>query len=221
MNAWTGLWTTPIVLAIGLLTWHGVRHFVRQYRAQGVPVMPWYARVAHHRGSIPVDLALVWATLVGLHAYLTVEAVSPVVWATLMGTTAWLLAISLIDLAVHRIPNPLIGGLLAWGFAQPLWLPGFHPFSALVGLALGGGTFFLIALAGRGALGMGDVKLAAALGAVVGYPHIIPALVVGILSGGFAALILLLTRHISRKDYLAYGPYLALGAWVVLIRLLV
>jgi prepilin signal peptidase PulO-like enzyme (type II secretory pathway) len=84
-----------------------------------------------------------------------------------------------------------------------------------IGLLAAGGFFFLLALLTRGAMGLGDVKLAAATGALVGWPAMVAALLLGILAGGVAALLLLLTRRAGRKDYFAYGPYLASGAWVV------
>jgi prepilin signal peptidase PulO-like enzyme (type II secretory pathway) len=85
----------------------------------------------------------------------------------------------------------------------------------VIGLLAAGGFFFLLALLTRGAMGLGDVKLAAATGALVGWPTVIAALILGIVAGGLAALFLLLTHRAGRKDYFAYGPYLALGAWVV------
>jgi leader peptidase (prepilin peptidase)/N-methyltransferase len=42
----------------------------------------------------------------------------------------------------------------------------------------------------------------------------------GIMAGGVAAAVLLLTRRAGRKDAFAYGPYLALGAWLVYTRVL-
>lgn len=44
------------------------------------------------------------------------------------------------------------------------------------------------------------------------------ALLYGIIAGGFAALLLLLLRRAERKSAFAYGPYLALGAVIVLAR---
>lgn len=130
-----------------------------------------------------------------------------------------LVIIALVDLTVRRIPNQLVLVLFFWAVIQSLWTG--HP--SLTRLALGtlvgGGIFLLIAIAGRGALGMGDVKLAAALGAVLGYPAVINALFAGVIAGGVSALVLILMRRISRKDYMAYGPYLALGAILVLVQL--
>jgi prepilin signal peptidase PulO-like enzyme (type II secretory pathway) len=73
---------------------------------------------------------------------------------------------------------------------------------------------------GRGALGIGDVKLEAAAGALLGFPVALAAIFAGILAGGVAAIFLLLIRRAGRKDTFAYGPYLALGAWLVYTRVL-
>lgn len=132
--------------------------------------------------------------------------------------SALLAAITLVDLSVRRIPNQLVLALFLWSIVQSLWI-GRPTLPALaIGALVGGGLFLLIAIVGRGAMGMGDVKLAFALGAVLGYPAVINALIAGIIAGGLAAVILLLTRRIGRKDYMAYGPYLALGAFLILLH---
>jgi len=132
--------------------------------------------------------------------------------------TALLLALSLVDFRTRRLPNALLLVLLAWAIAQTVWLgqPAL-PFAGL-GLLVGGGLFLLVALVGRGAMGAGDVKLAAVLGAVLGFPAVVSALLFGTIAGGVAALALLATRRAGRKDFMAYGPYLALGAWLVWTR---
>jgi prepilin signal peptidase PulO-like enzyme (type II secretory pathway) len=131
-----------------------------------------------------------------------------------------LVCISLVDWRVRRIPNELVLALLAWTGVQALWLglPDWR--AALLGLLTAGGLFFLLALIGRGALGMGDVKLEAAAGALLGYPAALAGVFAGILAGGIAAAFLLLTHRAGRKDAFAYGPYLALGAWLVYTRVL-
>jgi len=53
---------------------------------------------------------------------------------------------------------------------------------------------------------------------LLGYPLALAAMAAGIVAGSLAALFLLLTRRAGRKDPFAYGPYLALGAWLVLVR---
>ncbi|MFZ2362061.1 MAG: prepilin peptidase, partial [Anaerolineae bacterium] len=68
--------------------------------------------------------------------------------------------------------------------------------------------------------GLGDVKLEAAIGALLGYPVALAAIFAGVLAGGVAGAVLLLTKRAGRKDPIAYGPYLALGAWLVYTRAL-
>ena len=91
------------------------------------------------------------------------------------------------------------------------------PDQALLGGALGFGIFLLLALIGRGAMGLGDVKLAGVIGLMTGYPLVVAALALGIVLGGVAAIALLVTRRAGRKGTMAYAPYLALGTIVVLL----
>jgi leader peptidase (prepilin peptidase)/N-methyltransferase len=69
-------------------------------------------------------------------------------------------------------------------------------------------------------MGMGDVKLMAASGALVGYPLILQSMFWGVVTGGVAALVLLLTKRVRRKDFIAYGPYLAFGTWLIAAKML-
>jgi len=90
-----------------------------------------------------------------------------------------------------------------------------QPLSATVGATVGFGFFFVVALIKPGGMGAGDVKLAAFIGAAVGFPNILTALIVGIFSGGFVSLILVLTRIKTLKSTIAYGPFLVFGGALV------
>lgn len=76
--------------------------------------------------------------------------------------------------------------------------------------------FWVIALAARGGLGMGDVKLAGMLGFLLG-SAVLPALVVGVAAGGVWSAILLLSRRAGLRSSFAYGPFLALGGAVAIL----
>ena len=132
----------------------------------------------------------------------------------------FLLTVLVIDLEHRRVLNVM---LIPAAVAALLFslLPGTpQPLNALLGAAVGLGVFLLLALIGRGALGAGDVKLAAVIGLMTGYPGVLTALVIGIALGGVAALALLITRRAGRKSFMAYAPYLSLGALAVLLGLL-
>lgn len=94
---------------------------------------------------------------------------------------------------------------------------------ALVGAAVGF-VFFYVAywlgtrLFGPGALGYGDVKLALAMGAMLGFHRIFFALTLAIFLGGVtSAILLLVNRKVNTRTYLPYGQYLAVAAIVMLI----
>jgi leader peptidase (prepilin peptidase) / N-methyltransferase len=74
---------------------------------------------------------------------------------------------------------------------------------------------------GEEALGFGDVSLAAVLGLMLGWPFIMFGLLIGILAGGLISLLLVLflvvtRRYQSMTVFTAYGPYLVLGAVILL-----
>jgi leader peptidase (prepilin peptidase)/N-methyltransferase len=131
---------------------------------------------------------------------------------------AWfLLVVLVIDLEHRLVLNIMTAPAAALALAAS-FLPGAPtPVEALIGGAVGFGMFFIIALVGRGAMGMGDVKLAGVIGLMVGYPLVLPALLAGIILGGLAAAALLITRRATRKTAIAYAPYLCLGALAILL----
>lgn len=184
--------------------------FVRGYtdEAPAMPLPSW-------RALLP---AAVGMALLG--AYVGWDRQSPGVIALSLGPTALCFAVALIDLQVRRIPNVLVLVLVALAVVQGLALGWPSVGGAALGALVGGGAFAGLYVLGRGAMGAGDVKFVAATGLLVGYPLILRAMLWGILLGGAAALLLLVSRRVGRKDPMAYGPYLALGAWVVWVTTL-
>jgi leader peptidase (prepilin peptidase)/N-methyltransferase len=65
-------------------------------------------------------------------------------------------------------------------------------------------------------MGWGDVKLAAMIGAFLGWPVGPVALYLGFLVGGIVAVTLLALRVRGRKDAIPFGPSLAAGALLAL-----
>jgi leader peptidase (prepilin peptidase)/N-methyltransferase len=136
---------------------------------------------------------------------------------------SWLLALTFIDLDTLTLPNSLtqwglILGLVFQGYLG--WEMGNIPERLILGVGsavLGmwffdiiryGGTFIL----GQQAMGGGDPKLAAMIGAWLGWKFLLVtaflSCAVGALIGGGA----IAFKLISRRTPIPFGPFLALGA---------
>lgn len=198
---------------LGWLAWSASVYFARRYQARPQPAAP-----GSQAGAVTALAAATLAAMAVWGAWVGWQASNVAVAASALVVTALLLCVALVDFQVRRIPNALVLALLAWAVVQLLWLgrPGLG--AAALGMAVAGGVFLLLALIGRGALGLGDVKLEAALGALLGYPVVLAAMLAGVIAGGLAALFLLATRRAGRRDPMPYGACLALGAWLVLMQ---
>jgi prepilin peptidase CpaA len=91
------------------------------------------------------------------------------------------------DLRSRRIPNWLVLPFMFAGVAVSGWLHGWHGIGQSLG-GLGLGTLLFGILFLMGGMGMGDVKLCAAIGAWIGPAQLLLALVITGLAGGLMAL---------------------------------
>lgn len=129
--------------------------------------------------------------------------------------------LSAIDLVVHRLPDwlvlplyPVLTGLFLtasavsgdWGRLG----------RALLAMVVIGVIFFVLALSRRDGLGLGDVKLAGALGLFLGWfgwPEALAGVLVALVLNGLASGAALLLRR-RRTGETAFGPWLVLGSLV-------
>jgi prepilin signal peptidase PulO-like enzyme (type II secretory pathway) len=88
---------------------------------------------------------------------------------------------------------------------------------AVLGAVAGGGIVFLITVVSRGAVGGGDIKLMAMLGAALGWKGALAVLAFSQLAAGLVALGLLITRRASRRDVLPVGAIISLLGAVMLL----
>lgn len=147
-------------------------------------------------------------------AELTIDEFGPALLAGFFATV--FLALTFTDLERRLLPNrvvyPSILLAVAFSWAWP---------HVAIGQAIGGGLFALVIvsllyLLSRGALGFGDVKMSILMGLVVGFPSVLVGIFTGVLAAGAFVLPLLLLRVLSRRDYIAYGPFIAIGAVIAL-----
>ena len=121
------------------------------------------------------------------------------------------------DLYHYIIPNRITYPGIAIGllFASLQGWPALAV-AAITAAALGGGFIVLNVLSarflGEEGMGLGDAKLAAMIGAFLGWPTAGVAIFLGIFLGGVAGAILLALRKKKRREHIPFGPALATGA---------
>jgi leader peptidase (prepilin peptidase)/N-methyltransferase len=133
-----------------------------------------------------------------------------------------LLVLSVIDLEYKLLPNRIVfpalgaGAVLLIVDALLVTSAGTDRLlDALIGGLIFGGFLFLVAFIYPAGMGMGDVKLALLLGAMLGYSGGIGLTVMGMflsfLFGGFLGALIAVARGGGRKTQIPFGPWLALG----------
>ncbi|MEA5627629.1 A24 family peptidase [Nostoc sp. UHCC 0251] len=153
---------------------------------------------------------------------------------------SWLLALSLIDLDTMTLPNPLTQSGLVVGILFQM-VVGFlpeassvalvnHLMMAIVGAVLGLWLFDAIALLGsiafgKAAMGAGDAKLAAMMGAWLGWKYLLLASFIACALGALVGGGVIIRRrkamsHETSRPRLGqkmpFGPFLALGSVITL-----
>lgn len=131
-----------------------------------------------------------------------------------------LLTLAIFDLRAFVLPDPLTFPLIAAGLATMAWVGGAWPIDQAIGAAAGAAALWIIAvgyrsLRGWEGLGRGDIKLAAGLGAWLGWQGLPSAILVAAVAGlTLAAVNHLIRRDVGWTDRLPFGAYLALGGWL-------
>jgi leader peptidase (prepilin peptidase)/N-methyltransferase len=124
---------------------------------------------------------------------------------------AALVAITAIDLDHQIIPDAItLPGIVLGVLATPA-SPHLTWLDSILGVVVGGGLFLAIILLSGGGMGGGDMKLAAMLGAFLGWKIALVAILIAVLLGGVYGVGLLVSGRRGRKDPIPFGPFLALG----------
>lgn len=133
------------------------------------------------------------------------------------------IAILFIDVDTLLVPDALTGPLLWLGLLVAAVTHRFiGPGEAVVGAATGWLLFRGVAsigarVTGRPALGGGDVKLLAALGAWVGVAGLPQVVLIACLSGTLTATVLMVCGKLKRADPFPFGPFLAAAGVFTLV----
>lgn len=145
----------------------------------------------------------------------------PVVLAAYLTFAGIAVALTLIDLDVHRLPNvivlpayPVLAGLLALGVGGEALL------RAGIGALVLFGFFLLVATVAPGGIGLGDVKLAGVVGgmtAAISWGAFLTSAFGAFLLGAFAGVLLMVARRANGKTAVPFGPFMLLAAWASIL----
>ncbi len=135
--------------------------------------------------------------------------------------TSSLIVISVIDFHHQIIPDELSLSGIVLGFGSIFITQNISWSSSLLGILLGGGTFYAIAFTyewftGREGLGGGDVKLLAMLGAWLGVHSILIIVVLSTFLGSLVGIALIAFGQKDSKGAIPFGPFLAIAALIFL-----
>lgn len=138
--------------------------------------------------------------------------------------TPMLLSVVIIDYKMQIIPNRLNLTMFEIGIIF-VFLQGMESINVaidgLLGMLVGGGIFLLITLiggiiAGKEAMGFGDVKLMGALGLFFGWIDMLIISALAFLIGAILSIILLATKKKKTNEYIPFGPFIVLATFIVM-----
>jgi leader peptidase (prepilin peptidase)/N-methyltransferase len=118
------------------------------------------------------------------------------------------------DLREMIIPNKVV----YFGMGSAVALRFFiHPlpwWDYALAFLVGGGLFYGIAVATKGGMGGGDIKLFAFLGIILGLKLMLLTIFLSSLAGTLYGIVLMLLGRFKRKQAIPFGPFIAVGAWI-------
>jgi leader peptidase (prepilin peptidase)/N-methyltransferase len=182
-----------------------------------VPIVSWLVLRGRCRGcQAPISIqyplielatALIWAFMAWRHG-IGLEALRGAVFGTV------LLGIAMTDARAYIIPDEFSLGGLALGIVFALAAGKQALGMALLGAAVGFGMLWLVAIAGewmfkQEAMGGGDIKMMAMVGAFLGWQGTLLTVFLGALIGSLIFVPLSLLGH---KKLVPFGIFLAIGA---------
>lgn len=138
--------------------------------------------------------------------------------------TPMLISAFIVDYKIQIIPNRLnftmfeVGIIFAFIFGiQNLNLAK----DMFLGMITGGGIFLLITLiggliAGKEAMGLGDIKLMGALGLFFGWYKILIISVLAFLIGAIISIIVLIVRKNREDGYIPFGPFIVVATFITI-----
>ena len=208
---------------------------------QNIPILSWLAlRGKCANCGQPISPRYILVEALGgalfLAAFLRYGIFAPAAWVWI----SLMIAGSFIDFDHQLLPDFVTVGGMIYGvalsaalyclgtFVSPMWMAtplAIHPLWSIGGLAFGFGLLWLVRTLGtkafrREAMGMGDVFLMGAIGAIFGPVAVVASLMISAILGSVVGLVMVLLAKAKLGGFTAipYGPYICMGCLVWMFR---
>ena len=138
--------------------------------------------------------------------------------------TPMLFSVAVIDFKNSIIPNRLLLTMAETGLLLT-FVYGISDINLamdmLLGMLVGTVIFGILTLLGRlvsgkEAMGMGDVKLVAALGLFFGASNILAISIISFVLGAIISIILILSKKRKIDDYIPFGPFIVIASYIAI-----
>jgi len=129
--------------------------------------------------------------------------------------TTILIIISFIDLRHRIIPDFIVALALVSGIIFSILVRASF-LDTILGMIAGGGILLLLSFIPN-AMGGGDIKLMFAIGAFLGVNRTLWALLLAFLLSSIVSITLIFFKIKGTKDYIPFGPFLALGSFISMV----
>jgi len=124
----------------------------------------------------------------------------------------YLITLALIDIDRKIVPDTILKYMCITGAVFSVFkFGGINLFEGIIGATAGGTLLLILNYFTNGKIGEGDIKLAAVLGMCVGAAAVFDIIFYSFIVGGLVAVFLMVTGKNSRKDEIAFVPFIAAG----------
>lgn len=165
----------------------------------------------HYRMPLVETLTGLIFVLLWNHYGFSIELLLAILFACLF------MVVVVIDIEHHLILNRLVYPAIAFAFLVPILTPDYGIIPAVIGGAIGAGMLLPLAFLFPSGMGGGDVKLAALIGLLVGFPQVFIALLIAFVIGGAVGGGLILAKLRGRKDAIPLAPFLTAGLIITVL----
>ncbi len=182
-----------------------------------------YLKKAQPKYLLMLTIALIYIGLLYIYGLNDINLYKYIV------LTPMLVSVLIIDYKEQIIPNRLTLTIFETGLLATVLQAAINvnagvtiAMEMILGMLVGAGIFLVITLiggliVGKEAMGFGDIKLMGALGLLFGWVGIIEVALMSFIFGAIISILLLLFRKKNKSEYIAFGPFIVLASFVLMI----